>query len=79
MSRLSHKGYSVPKKEVAKAVLNWVKTIIPYSIGWILTFPMGILVAITSKKQTFHPQGEPVTDTHRDKYIQEGSSGSWEY
>lgn len=79
MERLSHKGYKIPKKEVVKAIFNWIKVSIPYGIGWALTFPMGILVALTSKHQTFHPQGEPTTDTHSVKYKAAGSSGSWEY
>jgi hypothetical protein len=79
MSRLKYSGNKVPKKEVLKATLNWLLTIIPYSLGWVLTFPMGVLVAATSKEQTSHPQGKALTSTHSQKYVDAGSSGSWEY
>ena len=79
MSRLEHKGGSIPKKEIVKAIFNWTKVIIPYGIGWLLTFPMGVFVALTSKKQLDHPQGEPIVDIHSEKYKSQGSSGHWEY
>lgn len=79
MNTLTHKGNKVPKTELFKAILNWTKTVIPYSVGWLLTLPMGILVAATSRKQSNHPQGKSVDSTHKNEYIRQGSSGNWEY
>jgi len=79
MSRLiKHEG-KIPKLELAKAVLSWLLVVIPYGLGWLLTYPMGILVALTSKPQKTHPQGKKIFSKHSDKYIAEGSSGEWEY
>ena len=79
MSRLlKHEG-KIPKLEVAKAILSWLLVVIPYGCGWLLTYPMGILVALTSKPQKTHPQGKKIFAKHSDKYIAEGSSGEWEY
>ena len=69
----------IPKIEIAKAILSWIVVIIPYSIGWALTFVMGLLVAATSKKQRVHPQGKAVTGKHDARYVNDGASGEWEY
>lgn len=79
MTRLTHHTGDIPKKELFKAVLTWILVIIPYSIGWALTFIMGLLVAATSKKQTAHPQGKALLAKHEPGYIEAGSSGNWEY
>jgi hypothetical protein len=79
MSRLIKHTGSIPKKEIVKAIFNWIKVAVPYSIGWGMTFVMGLFVAATSKKQMVHPQGEVVESKHSDRYIAQGSSGEWEY
>lgn len=79
MSRLTKHEGSIPKVELAKAILSWLIVVIPYSLGWLLTYVMGIIVAATSKPQKVHPQGKKIFSKHSDKYIAEGSSGEWEY
>lgn len=79
MTRMTHHIGDIPKKELFRAVLSWLLVIIPYSIGWALTFIMGLLVAATSKKQTTHPQGKDLLAKHEPGYIKAGSSGKWEY
>ena len=79
MPRLTKHEGKVPKVELAVAILSWVLVAIPYFVGWLLTYLMGIVVAITSKPQSSHPQGKSLTSKHSDKYIAEGSSGEWEY
>lgn len=64
----------------SKAVLQWLGVCTTYLFGWLLTFfPMGIIVAATSKKQGVHPQGKPLEEEHTRRYVREGSSGHWEY
>lgn len=79
MNRLTHRGNKIPKREIFKAVLQWVGVVIPYGVGWVLTFLMGIFVALTSRKQSVHPQNKPLSSTHSLKYKEQGSSGEWEY
>lgn len=79
MTRLQHKGHSIPKKEIIKAILNWVAVGVPYFFGWIATYVMGLIVALTSEPQSVHPQGKKVFSKHSERYIAEGSSGEWEY
>ena len=79
MTRLTHHTGSIPKNELFKAILSWILVAIPYAVGWVLTFVMGLLVAATSKKQTAHPQGKDLTSKHEPGYIKAGSSGEWEY
>ena len=79
MSKLTHSGYKIPKLELAKAVLNWTAVAVPYGLGWLATFIMGIFVALTSTTTLVHPQGKKVFGKHSDKYIAEGSSGEWAY
>lgn len=79
MSRLTKRDGNIPKVELAKAILSWLIVVIPYSLGWLLTYVMGIIVAATSKPQKVHPQGKKIFSKHSDKYIAEGSSGEWEY
>ena len=79
MSRLTKHEGSIPKVELAKAILSWLIVAIPYSLGWLLTYVMGIIVAATSKPQKVHPQGKKIFSKHSDNYIAEGSSGEWEY
>lgn len=70
----------VPLKYWVAAWLQWISVLIPMSIGVALTyFPMGALVALTSKKQKKHPQGKLLTEKHTDRYIALGSSGQWDY
>jgi len=57
---------------------SWVGALI--MLGTLLTyFPMGILVALTAKPATKHPQGKPLTARHSAKYMEAGASGWWEY
>ena len=79
MSNLTKHEGNIPKKEIVKAILSWIVVAVPYLIGWVMTFVMGIFVAITSKKQDEHPQNEAVVSKHSPKYMVEGSSGEWEY
>ena len=79
MGKLTHRGYSIPKKELAAAALNWVVVLVPYFFGWIATFIMGIFVALTSTPTLVHPQGNKVFGKHSAKYIADGSSGEWAY
>ena len=73
-----HEG-NIPKKELAKAALNWAASGIPYFFGWLATYVMGFFVALTSTNQFVHPQGKKIFGKHSDKYIAEGSSGEWSY
>lgn len=52
-----------------------------YSFGLLTTFfPMGILVALTARKQATHPiPGHATSQAHDAKYVSEGASGFWEY
>lgn len=80
MGKLTHHKGEVPRKEWKKAIKQWISVAIPYAVVWLLTFfPMGILVAMSSRKQVVHPQGNKVRSFHSGKYIVEGSSGEWEY
>jgi len=72
-------GVEVPTKEWLQAIWCWVKVALPYLVMWLLTFPLGVIVAATAKPQSQHPQNKPLTSLHSDKYISEGSSGSWVY
>lgn len=72
-------GYKIPKMELVKATLSWVAVGIPYALGWVATFIMGLFVAATSERQYFHPQGKRTSGQHSDKYVVEGASGKWEY
>lgn len=57
---------------------GWVGALL--FVGVLLTyFPMGILVALTAKVQTKHPQGKPLAARHDARYIAQGASGWWEY
>ena len=79
MSRLVKHTGDVPKSEVVTAILSWIAVAVPYAFGWIATFVMGAFVALTSEQQKVHPQGKKIFSKHSDKYIAEGSSGTWEY
>lgn len=78
--RLTHHEDKPNKKIWFKAISQWCGVCTTYLFGWLLTFfPMGLIVAATSKKQKEHPQGKPLTATHSEHYKTEGSSGEWEY
>ena len=80
MTRLMKNEGKVPLSVWFKAVCQWLSVCLTYGIGWILTFfPMGLIVAATSKKQLQHPQGKPLVAEHSSQYVSQGSSGSWEY
>lgn len=79
MSKLTHHQGSIPKKEWRRAIVSWILVTIPYAFGWLLTFPMGLLVAYTARKQTEHPQGKNIQSFHSESYIADGSSGEWFY
>lgn len=80
MTRLTKNEGKVPSSVWFKAVCQWLSVCLTYGIGWILTFfPMGLIVAATSKKQDKHPQGKPLTAEHSEQYKNKGSSGEWEY
>lgn len=70
-------GSKVPKKEIAKAIWQWLYVGFFYGFGWVGTFVFGPLVILTSKKTT-SPHGES-EETHSEKYIAQGSSGKWYY
>lgn len=71
---------TIPADIRREATFQFWKVGAVYFWLWLLTFfPCGILVALTSKKQDQHPFGEPTEAKHREKYVKEGSSGSWEY
>jgi hypothetical protein len=72
-------GVEVPTKEWLKAIWCWIKVTLPYLVMWLLTFPLGIIVAATASAQKLHPQGKPLKAKHSSKYIAEGSSGEWKY
>lgn len=65
--------------DYSKAVLKTIGVLLTMSVFYALTYPASILLALTAKKQTKHPIGKPIEETHSDKYIAMGSSGSWEY
>lgn len=79
MSNLTKHEGKIPKKEWIKAWVQWIGVLIPYSILAFLTIPLGLIVAATSKPQSKHPQGKPITQPHSDRYKAEGSSGNWDY
>lgn len=67
-----------PKKYIFEALFQWLWVGCLYGIGWLLTFfPMGFLVILTARPTT-NPHGESEA-VHSQKYIDEGSSGKWEY
>lgn len=71
---------TIPTLLWVKAWVSWIKVLPTLAIGVLLTyFPFGMMVAITSKKQTSHPTNKPLEQTNSEKYIAEGASGSWEY
>lgn len=76
---VKHPG-NVPLHVKVKAWWQWSGVCVTYIFGVLLTyFPMGLLVASTSKRQASHPLGKPLAQTHDQRYIDEGSSGVWEY
>lgn len=80
MARLVKNEGKVPLSVWFKAIMQWGGVLLTYFFGWILTFfPMGLIVAATSKKQDKHPQGKPLTAEHSEQYKNKGSSGEWEY
>lgn len=58
-------------------IVNLFMVGVPYFFMWVLTFPLGIIVALTAKPAK-SPYGEE-PGPHSQKYIDEGSSGFWEY
>lgn len=62
-----------------KAPIKWIVVMMCMSVLWVLTLVLAPLVALTARKQTTHPLGKPITSYHREKYIEQGSSGFWEY
>ena len=67
-----------PTIYIIAALFQWTVTLCTYSIAVLLTyFPMGILVALTARPGP-SPFGEGPTE-HRQKYIEQGSSGMWDY
>lgn len=80
MARLVRNEGKVPLSVWFKAIMQWGGVLLTYFFGWILTFfPMGLIVAATSKRQTTHPVGKPLNSEHTSRYKSEGSSGYWEY
>lgn len=79
MNRLEYKGDKVPLIVWFKAWLEWLSILSTYSVGWALTYIIGIGVALTSRPMKVHPQGKPLNSFHSVKYYSEGSSGSWGY
>ena len=70
----------IPTRYRWGAYLQWVYVGVPYFVFWALTFfPMGILVALTARPQSRHPLMKPTKGNHKQRYIDEGSSGFWEY
>lgn len=67
-----------PLKYVLAALLQWTIVGFLYGLGWALTFfPMGFLVILTAKHTT-NVFGESEKE-HDQKYIDQGSSGKWQY
>lgn len=66
-------------RDYFKALFKSLFILAVYSIGLALTFPAAFLVAATAKPQNTHPLGKAVTARHSARYINEGSSGWWEY
>lgn len=66
-------------REVPIAIFKWTLILLASSVLWVLTYPVSIIIALTARKQTSHPFGKPLSSVHRDKYIEQGSSGHWEY
>lgn len=67
-----------PFKYVLAAVLQWMGVGFILGITVLLTyFPMGFLVILTAKHTKNH-MGESEA-THKQKYIDEGSSGHWQF
>jgi len=70
----------IPLQYRLAAYWQWFLVAIPFAVGVLLTyFPMGILVALTSRHMSRHPQGKPTLATHKAEYRNEGSSGAWSY
>lgn len=71
---------SIPLRYRLAAFWQWAWVGVLLLVGVLLTyFPMGILVALTAKVQTKHPQGKPLSARHSAKYLDAGASGWWEY
>lgn len=62
-----------------KAILSNLLVLAVYAVFWLLNYPAALLVAATAKPQSTHPLGKAVTARHSARYINEGSSGWWEY
>lgn len=70
----------IPLKYRLAAYWQWMVVLIPFALGVALTyFPMGLLVAFTSRFMEKHPQRKPTTARHSAKYLSQGSSGHWSY
>ena len=67
------------KTDYIRAIVSWAMVSVLYSFGWAMTFIMAPFVALTARKQKTHPFDKPLTSKHRQRYIDEGSSGEWEY
>lgn len=67
------------KLDYVKAPIKWLVVTLCMSVLWALTFVLAPFVALTARKQVTHPFNKPITSYHREKYIEQGSSGYWEY
>lgn len=73
------KNAGIPKAERSAAIKQFWSVSIRYVLRYLATFPLGIMVALTAKPQQTHPQAKKVTSVHSKQYIDQGSSGKWEY
>lgn len=62
-----------------KALAQWTVLIPIFALGIILTMVLGWAVILTARKQPASPFGKTSPQPHSEKYIQRGSSGSWDY
>jgi hypothetical protein len=71
---------TIPENLRREAYQQW-RSVGPKLAGNVLLtyFPMGMLVAATSKAVEHPISGHKTVNTHKDKYINAGSSGLWVY
>ena len=67
------------KFDFVKAVVKWIVVTVAIAGAWVATLFVAPVIAYTARKQVTHPLGKPIAAYHREKYINQGSSGYWEY
>ena len=70
---------AIKKRDYVRFVFQSLSVTILISFGVVLSILLSPITSLATRKQTKHPLGKPVKELHKDKYIQQGSSGVWDY